>query len=129
MQVQITVQPTFRFRISVKEVEVLKMLAKHHYDFTCKSTAAVGGFLHGWSNMMYKFGPDDTVLELTSDETAEVSGTWRDLDLACKILEPINYIGLDIDREVGINLAKQFLKILRTYNEVYYPMWQADVEI
>ena len=120
MQVQITVRPSFRFDLTAKEAEMLKILAGSHYDSTCRKSADVGGFIYGWNNMMFN---------LASDEAESVTGTWDELDLACKILEPSNYIGFEVMMPCGMQLYAQFRKLLQTYNATYYPVWQATVEV
>lgn len=63
-------EPKIYFTLSLDEVAMLMECAKCHYDFTCKSTAAVGGFLYG-----------------ASQNDGRFSITLRQLDTLCKIIE------------------------------------------
>jgi hypothetical protein len=120
MEVHISASPRFRFQLTAKEVEMLKILALAHYDGRCQSTAKVGGFIYGWGNMAYG---------LKSDELADVSGDWTDLDLACKILEPSSYIGFEVMMPTGTRLYMRIRAMLQAYSADFYPKWQATITV
>lgn len=67
--------PKFQFRMSLNEARQLQKLSAHHYDSTCRSAGAHGGFLYGWVN------------QLIFEETSELTASWRELDTLLKICE------------------------------------------
>lgn len=75
MKITIRAQPKFYFKLTQAQVDLLMKLSELHYDFVCKQASKPGGFLMGWKNCVQYF-PD-----------SEVSGSFRDLDTALKILE------------------------------------------
>jgi hypothetical protein len=82
MKIAVTFQPVFHLPLSLADAQLLRELARNHYDWTCKRAAMAepGGFINGWCNM----------LEHTTEEPGEpltVSATWRDMDLTLKVLE------------------------------------------
>lgn len=67
-------------RVTKAEVEQLVVFAARHYDSKCRSTALKGGMLYGILN---QFCGDDP------EEEVSVEFSSRDLDLLCKITEPV----------------------------------------
>lgn len=73
--------------ISGHELQFLQQRAKKHYDFTCKSSAEVGGFLYGFWNQ-WMFGSKLENLEkLDLDRTEVVRMTGHQIGILGKICE------------------------------------------
>lgn len=75
VMIRILPVPRFEMPFTLYQVSILKQLSEAHYDFTCKRSGRVGGFIYGWEQ------------SLTFSELGSVSATWHDLDLTLKIME------------------------------------------
>lgn len=107
----------FFFKVEIEleltraEVEHLVGCSKVHYDFKCKHSAEVGGFIHGWRNHFrnhFEKGVNETLSEADLSATATVRATWNQMDLACKILEMEQHL----DQGDGMFLSIVFRRIL-----------------
>lgn len=97
-------EPKIYFQLTKEEIVKLTTCAQCHYDYACKQTAMVGGFLYGAGNNDGKF-----------------SVTFRQLDLLCKIVEiPPPHIDL---RDVA-----RFLHYMAKISPELTPMLKGDIE-
>lgn len=71
MKVRVNYTPVMSFRISLPRINLLKMMARTHYDAHCRSMEAE---YDRWSSRI-EFG------------SVDISAPWRDIDTTCKILE------------------------------------------
>lgn len=86
MQIEITMQPMFWLGLLRRDVDLLWLLAEHHYDGACRATIRSGGFLMGWHNITREQSPGGVYKE---DAVAKCSATRRDLDTMLKICEGV----------------------------------------
>lgn len=66
-----------RVRYGKKELAQLMKFSAEHYDAKCRSLSQPGGFLYGMKN------------QLGDDKFAEWPLSTQDLDLLCKVTEPL----------------------------------------
>lgn len=88
MKATLSATPVFHIAIVNEELEVLKWLAEHHYDYVCRSTldkAGPGGRTNGiltmWQNGMEFHAAEKEVGQYHQ------SLSFREVDILCKILE------------------------------------------
>lgn len=108
--------PEFEFKLTTVQLDILLACASAHYDHTCKAAAAVGGVVYGWRNM--------TIMPA---ESLPVWATYRDLDLALKILENLSVLDRG-QRETARSLATSFHVALRAGNRLAASKhWTVDI--
>jgi hypothetical protein len=78
MRFEITARPVFTFTLTREQIVMLMELSGMHYDNVCKAASQPRGFLYGWST---------GATLMPANEAITVSASWRDLDIACKIME------------------------------------------
>ncbi len=84
VNIEIEMRPYFWLSLFRRDVDVLVLLAEHHYDGACRAAGRQGGFLYGWFNITRDQSPCG---EYKIEEVPKCNGTRRDLDTVLKICE------------------------------------------
>lgn len=71
MRIEVHYRPEMTFKLTVIQLDLLKIMARGHYDAHCKNFEAE---FDRWTKTI-EFG-------------APIHAPWRDIDTVCKILEP-----------------------------------------
>lgn len=95
-----------------EEVDQLILFSRQHYDGTCKAAAEHGGILRGLKNY-FLFIPEGE----SKPKTSSYEFTSRELDLLCKITEPI--LAMDENKiQLHTQLVKLFADAIEKYREI-----------
>lgn len=129
MKFQMQGVPTFRFQLSLEEIEVLIRLAVRHYDMTCKRAAGPDGVIFQWRKDMQIAA---TVREHQdpNEEPYEplLQADFSDLDVVAKICEPMNMMGLaSFEAEVAAKVYMAFMAAMNMSNDKYRS-WRCEFE-
>lgn len=100
--------------LSLEEVEALIGMAELHYDYECKALAKKGGLLFGFRNRlsMNEEGEPPVPFTLTS----------REVDILCKVLEPLSMTGGDTYAErfpLAVELWFPMIQLIKGMNSEY----------
>lgn len=96
-------------RFDKNDVDLLMEFSSRHYDAKCKSLSQPGGFIYGMKN---------AISPIPGEANPPATATWKlsisDLDLLCKVVEPI----VNADRE-KVPLFMQLRELLLDAGDKY----------